>query len=327
MQILANRALGILAQFLIKNKFKVDVWLLPSTCCFSVAALFRFLGIHFIFYDFSFKVIDIVKNKEKLNPQYASAGLLLVDYFGVSWSDSAVLHLRNIFKLVVHDACLSDVNVNIQSSFNTDLTVFSTGSGKSIDVGYGGIGYTSETLELKDIDHTSMAMRYEWLDRYWKSIITETSTFDHSTLKEPWVDISSNKISTDYINAVLLKTTKTKQKRILINKVYQTQLPTDFLNFPQGHWRFNILVDYPEVIISELKSYGLMASRHYVSLARRFNQETMIHSELIERHIINLFNGVLFNVEDAIRCSEVISNLYRIGKIRPIEKKFEMDFA
>lgn len=318
-KVFANRALGILQCFLIERRHEIDLWLLPATCCFSVPFLFESLKLNIQFYDFSFNVDNLMSYE---TTQHKKIGLLLVDYFGVAWSDNALSSLGSKFDCLIHDACLSDIDFAYVLHPNVDLKIYSTGKGKTVDLNGGAVGFSKQPFSLNEYGGEDSATRYQYLDSYWKKIISNSAVYEKSALAQSWIDTGTNKLPKDYEDKAKEKLEMVMKHRKDIVSIYEEKLPSGFKNFLNGAWRYSFLVEDSKVFFSELKRLGLFASNHYANVAKYINTDLSHRSsDLIEKHIINLFSDLNITKDQANQIMNVVMDLYMNKALLPLNTK------
>ena len=324
-RLFANRALGILKCFLMEKGNEVDIWLLPATCCFSVPFLFKSLKINVEFYDFGFDIENLMAYQNTKNKKI---GLLLVDYFGVKWSDHALDSLGSKFDCLIHDACLSDIDFEDAMNPNVDLKIYSTGKGKTVDLNGGALAYSKLPISLRASSDESINSRYLQLDTYWKKIVLDNEPFDVKALEQVWVDTGTDDVPKDYEKNAKEKLEMLMQHRKEIVSIYEENLPSSFKNFFNGAWRYSFLVSDSKVFFAEIKKVGLFASNHYANVARYIDGNFVCpKSDLIEKHIVNLFSDLNISKRQAIEITAIIKSLYQNKTLLPLNMMNEVDYA
>ena len=324
--ILANRALGILSAY-IDQRTDITTWFIPSNVCFSLPFLVISKNKHLEMFDFGFTSEIILKKiKEQKQP---NTGIVLVNHFGMSWTQEEVQSLSPYFNSVIIDACLSPPETHLPKSCNSDLLIFSTGKGKFVDLGYGAIGYCKVPLTIQPSSHPSQIeihRRYEWLESFWKMALAGGSVVDYSEVRKlPWIDDGAEKLTNgeSYFSQVVQQSSLEWNHRNTLNEIYQAIIGPDLAwNSKANLWRYHLWVDKPEIVINALFDNGLFASRHYPNGAKRLGVSGSFESaELLENHIINLFNSTQVNSDFAEKCSQVVSRLLSSGKVKPASRK------
>jgi hypothetical protein len=318
----SNRALGILSSFIQENTH-ARVWLLPANICFSVPFLLISLGRTISFSDFGLgsEPIEFALAKHRRT----DVGVMLINHYGVPWDNDAISSVRHKSSLVVLDACLSVPDLRPSPSIEVDLALYSTGKGKVVDLGYGAFGYLinpyAEKIERAN-RHGFSPAGYDLLDLYWKQVLEGLPFAKEMVLLCEWCD-EGNDLITDpaaYFATVEAQLNSVLQHKMEINKIYSDMIDDDFHWHPNGNnWRFNIMVDDAGILIKELFSRGLFASRHYANAANRIGDTgSYPFANMVERHMVNLFNSAQITLDFAERCARTIQNLLDKGSLKPM---------
>jgi hypothetical protein len=198
------------------------------------------------------------------------AGIVFVRAYGVEGDEasffSAVRHAAP-HTLIIDDKCLCRPDCDARSlSAGADITLFSTGYAKHVDLGGGGFAYLTT-------ERTLPAMR--------------------PVAEDVWAEYRSRTVTA---------LERADAHKAVLNEGYaaglpaETQLPDRF-----QRWRFNILVPRSEELIASLFGAGLFASRHYQPVTGRFSDERFPASEWLHDRIVNLFNDRYFTRDQARR--------------------------
>jgi hypothetical protein len=205
------------------------------------------------------------------------AGIIFVQTYGSERDPTLFFDdLRGIRPdfFVIDDKCLCRPDWIGEQSPAADVTLFSTGHAKFVDLDGGGFAHVRDGIVYRRQPPTT----YGWLD-----------------LRPPdtsWEEYRGR--IADIVPAV------DAQKRAL-NAIYANALPTAIqlpADFQQ--WRFNIRVHDPERLRSAAFESGLFLSRHYKPLAAGFPVAAKLYSE-----IVNLFNDRYFDEARALRMAEL----------------------
>jgi hypothetical protein len=176
---------------------------------------------------------------------------------------------------IIDDKCLCrpDWNGEYQSP-TADVTLFSTGHAKFVDLNEGGFAHVRDGVA------------------YWRQPPTT----------DPWLDLHPPGTSwEEYCRRIADTMPAVDARKRALNAIYAnafpagTQLPAEF-----QQWRFNIRVPDPERLRSAAFEAGLFLSRHYEPFASGFPLATKLHSE-----IVNLFNDRYFDEARALRMTEL----------------------
>ncbi|HEX4966686.1 MAG TPA: hypothetical protein VF173_38100 [Thermoanaerobaculia bacterium] len=182
--------------------------------------------------------------------------------------------------LVIDDRCLCAPDCDGERlSTAADVTLFSTGRTKPVDLGFGGFAHCRGEVPYR--------------------------RFADEAGSEDWLDLSVAGLEWDaYRSAVREELPKAQEQRRRLNAIYEAALPVGVrLPAPFQGWRFHLRVSEPDRLVERLFAAGLFASRHYASLgaAGQFPVAERLH-----RQIVNLFNDRYFDAERARRAVDCV---------------------
>lgn len=265
-----RRACAILFN-LLRTRHDPRPWLLPANICTSVPETFAAAEQPFVLVDIEESSLEIDGNAcvAKIE-ESGCAGVLLARVYG-SGGDRTPLfeRLKNAQPdlFVIDDQCLCRPDVDgEQLSMLADMTLFSTGRAKYVDLGEGGFAHVPSTISY---DRHLPAPEGTW-DAHRERTIAAREEAD-------------------------------RHKQAL-NAIYENALPGE-IQMPAAlqQWRFNILIADSAALVTSIFEAGLFASRHYAPLGDGFP----VACRLQER-VVNLFNDRYFDEERARRLVEVI---------------------
>lgn len=319
MTIFESRASIILFNILKQKAFRKK-FLLPSNICPIVPATFLKANIPFEFIDISRDTLCLDESIlfQKLQDDKDIAGVLFVHTFGIE------LEVNSLFKkikdinenlFIIDDRCLMipDFNFDIENSY-ANLAIFSTGYSKYVDIGWGSFGYIKD----KDI-YLKQEIIYDEKDLEEFSNQTQISINNNSFFEYKdtnWLG-SSSVLYEDfkkYKKEILIKTEQMKKQKELLNKIYLQNLPSEIhLGEKFNNWRFSILVENKEEVLSQVFEKGLFASSHYKQVEYMFKKEYKKQSVAKDVHkkMVNLFNDFRFTEKMAFDIVEIINKTYK----------------
>lgn len=306
-----KRASSILYHYI--KKYNQGVYFLPANICPIVPLVFKLANVQFEFIDINNETLcideDAVLNLIQSNTTKYQ-GIVFVRTYGYIYNTDVFfqkLHkIQSSFK-IIDDKCLCIPETDFDNS-HSDLTLYSTGNGKSINVGFGGYAFLPDDEEFyfeklpldNDIN----------IDLFYKNKIENNIQMD--TLPLGWLDTSQLEMCTDeYFELIKSKKDAVLQHKQVLNNIYQQRLKNVFI-FDQAFqtWRFNILVENKNIILEKIFSNNLFASSHYKPSSILFTPTTFKNAQNLSCHIINLFNDEYFNINQAEKICDII-NLYK----------------
>ena len=176
---------------------------------------------------------------------------------------------------IVDDKCLclpvlSENNDGISSV--ADLTLFSLGAKKQVNMGEGAIGFVRNVRQYEDVLVEKNDVLYN----------------RHYSLDE---------------SAFLKEKSKVCIRKERINSIYRSCLPK-FVQLHSGfqNWRFNIWVDNKDQVLKSIFEANLFASSHYKS-----QSDSCLVADSLHQHVINLFNDFYYSESQAFKTCEIIN--------------------
>jgi len=274
-----NRAAEVLYKTLTKIQNKK--FLLPLNVCPIVPDTFLKANKEFEFIDIDLETLcmDNSSALQRIDEDNEIDGILFVKTFGVEFDIQPFYRKikdmnRNIFIIDDMCPCVPEFEHVIEKSY-ADLTLFSTGYSKYVDIGYGGYGF------LRDNDFTG-------------------KFFD----KDKGIEFFK------YKNIVMEAIPKVRKHKQELNTIYKDNLPEElFLGDKFNNWRFSLLVDRKDVILERIFEVdGLFASSHYPQVDFQYSKNPIPNSntQAIHNRIVNLFNDFRFSKDQAYQTSRVI---------------------
>ena len=316
MWVSANRASRVLYNFLVTLNKKI-VFIIPANICPVVLATFIKAKVQYQLVDIDRRTLcaDIQLIKAVLAKGELAYGLLFVRTFGsLLVRDAELVDLKEGFKnleVVIDDRCLCIPELDATKfSKAIDLTLFSTGYSKFVELGYGGFGWLSSQNKIKykapvlEFNETS----HEKLVDDFNHAISKRIKFQYS--HDDWLDNRELPLPlSDYFNLIDNKIKESLAHKQSINNIYRRIISSEFwLGEEFDMWRFSILVKNKTKVIDEIFSNDLFASSHYSSMAGIFDDgKAQIASE-VHSKIVNLFNDYRFAIEMAIRVATIVND-------------------
>lgn len=253
-------------------------FLLPANVCPIVPATFKAAARRFEFVDIGapWLAMDTQQCLELVRTN-AFGGVLFARPYGSERDPSRFFSALRAVQpelVIIDDKCLCRPDCDGTSVLPlADVTLFSTGRAKFVDLGDGGFGHIRAGLAYRRGRGPA-----DWLDLR----VPEVS----------WDEYRRRTLDAEHAAAT--------HKREL-NAIYAGAIPDQVqLAAELQQWRFNIRVPESERLVAELFAQGLFASRHYPPLGE-FPVATQLHAE-----IVNLFNDRYFTSQQARRAAELV---------------------
>lgn len=309
--VLASRASAILYDVLLESR-DGRPFLVPANICPIVPLTFFKAGVPFEFVDISAQTLH-------MDPDQVEAclrgrpggyrGLLYAHTYGDRSTPQdffSALKARFPEFLLVDDRCLCVPDLEPDPSTAADVTLYSTGYGKIVDVGFGGYAFLADhvaerhhnlpfrSADLVDVEAGYKAciqarQRYNYVDSNWL----------HTESPMPaWQEYR------DRVREALVVSLAHKQA---LNAVYNSLIPSDAA-FGESYqwWRFNLRVKPKQAALEAIFAAGLFASSHYASLVDIMGTGAGKNASDLAGHVMNLFNDLHYTLDMAERTATIV---------------------
>lgn len=314
MQIIqAPRASAILYHLLVSQNNSLP-WLLPANICPIVPITFFKAQVPFEFVDISAENLHMdLEQVEALIKARTYGGLLYAHTYGeASTPNEFFVQVKSIHPdlLIIDDRCLCIPDLEPDMTSRADITLYSTGYAKIVELNFGGYAFTKDTVTYKPLALPFNAQDHENLEKGYKEAIAKDLRFTYHDTN--WLDTNSE-VPTwyDYRQQIESRLHDSLVHRETLNDIYSSQLPVE-IQLPDAYqtWRFNIRMKDKTRIVDAIFKQGLFASSHYASLAGIMDDGHAPKSEKLADEVINLFNDKHFTVEQAEQvCAVIRENL------------------
>lgn len=302
--VFAHRACGVLYRFLRQNGGR---YLLPANVCPVVPLTFRLAEVDFEFVDINSDTLCIDEEScLSLVGKGLFQGLVFVHTYGTPYNPQLFFGRLKSYMHgfhIVDDKCLCAPNFTFPQT-EADLTLFSTGYAKYVDLGGGGFGFLRDGLSL-----SMEPLLYDGSDieAVYKESFAKKKKISY--IPSGWLDaFVTNYCDDKYMKRVEQETDRMKEHKREINAVYRKQLGSiKTLSDDFNQWRYNIFVENKNQVLKELSDVGLFASSHYQPSSELFVDETFPNAQWLYEQVINLFNDKYFTREKAMEVAKVIA--------------------
>lgn len=287
-------------------------WILPANICPIVPITFLKACIPFEFVDISASTLhmDLEQVEERIKTR-KFGGLLYAHTYGeLSTPRDFFSSVKNTAPelFVLDDRCLCVPG--FESDPMVDLTLYSTGYAKIVELGFGGYALVRDNFEYLSVklpfdlqDHAELELSYKEAVQARESFTYHDSNWLETAAPVPaWYDYRV-KIESG------LKTSLAHRDEL--NAIYQKLLPYE-IRLPQAYqtWRFNIRVKNKSNVLNAIFNAELFASSHYASLAGIMAEGHAPRAEMLANEVINLFNDHHFDLQKTEKICKVILENY-----------------
>lgn len=285
-----SRASAVLYRYLMQFQTRKTI-LVPVNICSVVPQIIHLAG-------FNVEYVDILA--EDLCPDRGSILRKLAnrasDYSGIlfNFTYGIDLNVEDFYKqiksvsgelFIIEDKC--SCMPSMKYSETCDLTLYSTGYAKQIDLGYGGYGIVNS--DFRDIISSPEILHFPLDGKQWD------------------VEIRKEINLAFYFESIENSKSKIIDHKKKLNAIYHRLLPPEIqLEDHFNDWRFNIVVPNKNEILDRIFSLNLFASSHYKVLDD--NKENYPVAAALHNRIINLFNDFYFDEDKAMKICKIINN-------------------
>lgn len=210
--------------------------------------------------------------------------------------------------MVVDDRCLCVPD--FEGNPSADVTLYSTGYAKIVDLGFGGYAFIKDEVFYKPARLTFNENHHARIEDTYKKAVQDRTRYTYHDCD--WLDTNESLPGwNEYCQQIEDNLQVSLAQRERLNKIYSSVLPLE-MQLPQGFqmWRFNIRVGNKPRILKAIFDAGLFASSHYVSLTGIMTDGTAPEADRLAGEAINLFNDHHFDPQRAGWICEVILEHY-----------------
>lgn len=302
----SNRACGILYRFFRRYGGR---YLLPANVCPVVPLTMKLAGVEFKFVDIDSLTLCI-DEKVCLNlvGKGSFSGVVFVHTYGTQYNPQPFFQqIRQVDPsfIIIDDKCLCFPDFTMRQT-EADLTIFSTGYAKNVDLGKGGFGFIKDDFEL-----SWEPLSYEGSDisTVYKEMIA--NKWKVEKIPSGWLDAEvSLSYNGEYCQRVEMEAERAREHKRIINAVYKEYLiGIKSLSDEFNQWRYNILVDNKSEVLKYIFDKGFFASSHYRPSSCLFVDEQFPNALGLYEQVINLFNDKYMDVQSAIKLALLVRDM------------------
>jgi len=305
----APRASAILYN-LLKSQDNTHPWLLPANICPVVPITFFKASISFEIVDISAETLHMdLKQVEGRLGSGEYGGILYAHTYGEPSTPNGFfksVKSRYPDLLLIDDRCLCIPDLDPSPDMVADVTLFSTGYAKIVELNFGGYAFLGEQIRFHPENLPFAPQALEEIEMGYKQTIQNRSKYAYTD--SDWLQTDAELPAWyDYRQQINDSLQASLKQRAELNGIYASRLPGE-IQLPQEYqtWRFNIRLKNKDQVLKAIFASGLFASSHYASLAGIMAPDQCPHAEALSNEIINLFNDHHFDVQKAEQVCEVI---------------------
>lgn len=310
-----NRASAVLYEYLKIFPYGHHILVPANICPIVLATLYKARA--------KIIVIDLAKHNYLMDLAQArralfslagiSASLLFVRTYGFldNQNDNFVALKKEFINLsIIDDRCLCPPEFDESKlSSAVDLTLFSTGYSKFVELGRGGVGFTRrDTINQTDEIHFSEQAHKDLVNQF-SLCLSGRDSFHYKD--SDWLDLQEPEDSfSSYRKEIFSLKAASLNHKNFINNIYRDKLSSyaGISCFDESYqcWRFNILIDNKQKLLKAVFDEGLFASSHYSSVSPRFLKASTPVADMLHNNVVNLFNDFRMTEESAVKISDLI---------------------
>ena len=306
----AQRASSLLYFYLMQLPSDKNEWILPANICPIVAATFLKANKKIIFLDIDLKTLsfEMFELKKTLLENHQIQGVLWVRAYGYTIDnlDETFHDLKNIAPKIkiIDDACLMEPDFNPVLK-EADLKIFSTGYSKFVDVGFGGWAVSREEMNFANYNPDFSEEDYNGIVKLFESCLKGKTPF--ILPENSWLDLRYPQYQTsDYLNEIRQKSQESREHKAQLNAIFMNYLGRWAFPLTHHQWRFNLLIENRDQVLSKIFESGHFASKNYPSLVNIFSSGKDENARFFEARILNLFNDFRYTKERAEELALII---------------------
>ena len=309
----APRASAILYNLLASQASSLP-WILPANICPIVPITFFKARVPFAFVDISAETLHMdLEQAKALVTRRKYGGLLYSHTYGeLSTPNEFFTNVKSIHPelLILDDRCLCIPDLEPDAALPSDVTLYSTGYAKIVELNFGGYAFIKEDVPYRTNHLPFTPQDYEELERSYKGAVSNRTKFVYRDTN--WLETDADLPAWyDYLHQVESRLNNSIAHRKMLNEIYLNRLPVEIQLSPTYQtWRFNIRVKNKMRIMNAIFNAGFFASSHYVSMADIMADGQAPQAEKLADEVINLFNDPHFSIRQAEQvCSIIMENL------------------
>lgn len=282
--VFANRASNILYDFLMSNHTDKP-YLLPANVCPIVPETFVKANTPFEFIDIdATHAMDQTQCAQRLS-KGDCAGVLFVHAYGHAFDNAqyyAELKKQQADLIIIDDKCLLPPSFTEQDS-NADLTLYSSGYAKYVELGYGGWG-----------------------------LVGDGRTYQQCLPEEEYLQMDKEA----YQQKVLSEIANVCAHKQCINAIYHAELKDlSDVKLWVNYWDWRCMIAVPaevrQAVLDAIFAHGYFAGTNYPSQAWNFKEQHCPVAEQEAKDVINLFNDFRANEDFALGVCKAIKEVLK----------------
>ncbi len=307
--ILAARASAILYN-LLSGKNDRRAFLLPANICPIVPITFFKAGVPFEFIDISARTLhmDLEQVEGRLKKRLYG-GLLYAHTYG---DPSTPQDFFSLIKkqypdlLLIDDRCLCIPDLVPDPTNTADVTLYSTGYAKIVDLDFAGFAHLTEDINYRLLGLPYQRSDLQELEKNYKSSVEAGEQYSYKDGNWLQTDLDLPAWP-DFAEIVRTAKESSIAHRQSVNAVYNSLIPPGLsLGKQYQLWRFNLRLPDKKKTLEAIFNSGLFASSHYASLGGIMGPGKFPVAKHLADEVINLFNDVRYTPDMAEKTAKIV---------------------
>lgn len=317
----APRAASILFDIVTSQRQPQGPVLVPANVCPIVPLTMIRAGREIQFVDIDERTLAMDATMLLEAVAAASPGCVVVyvhTYGAIANVNSLFAQLKQQYPemLIVDDRCAARPEIRPDArDCHADATLYSTGYGKYVDLGWGGYAVVDERLALRRHQNPYSSGDLSKLTHAYQRLIRRQSDRGLGELlslcrEASWLDLSTPVVDPEaHLTQLGVELAEADAHKRAINAIYSALLPSRMQRSPRFHdWRFQVTVTDKHACLSRLFELGLFASDHYFPASRLLGRTPCPAAEAQHRNSMNLFNDFNITRDQARQVAEVVGD-------------------
>ena len=306
-RVFAQRASTVLYRLLLGRQDDRP-WLLPANICPIVPLVFLKAGVpmEWIDIDADSLCLDLreLLHRVDAHPTRYGGALFVHTYGRAQRLDGVIDSLHQIAPdlTFVDDRCVCWPEfepINEQAN----VTLFSTGYAKPVDIGFGGYAFLRETVGYDDSDDAYDPKALESLTEQYKQRIAAGRPIRNAD--GDWLDHSTPTLDFDgYQTKVIEATSAARHHQAALREIYAA-IPAS-VRLPDGDWRTHLRLPERDAFVEKMFRSDLFCGTHYAPVSKIFGHADAPNAERLHQDVVNLFDDRYYTQEQAQRTVRLI---------------------
>ena len=310
--VFAQRAATVLYRLLLGQN-DGRPWLLPANVCPIVPLVFMkaHVPMEWIDIDPDSCCLDLRELLHRVSAQPERyRGVLFVHTYGRSQHvEGAIRSLHDLSPELtfIDDRCVCWPEFSAPCD-QADVTLFSSGYAKPVDLGFGGYAFLRDGIAYADSEGAFDSADLDRLtDSYKQQIALGKPIRD---ARGDWLDHSEPAVTFEaYRDQLLQAATAARAHQASLREIYAALPPS--VRLPEGDWRTHLRLPERDRLVETLFRAELFCGTHYAPISVLFGGQETPNATRLHRDVVNLFDDRYYTAEQAQRTVQIVEEHLR----------------